>query len=100
MSLELLAVLVVLMAVNQALGTGYGSWKDGFNKPLFWRGLKKIGLLLLGYGALAFATHFAGAYVPTAEYLSGILLEPIARYFTKICDALRNLLNEPTSGND
>ena len=97
MSLELLAVLLVLMTVNQLLGTGYGSWKSGFDKNLFVRGLKKIGLLLLGYGALAFATHFAGAYVPSVEYLSGILLEPIARYFTKICDSLRNLLNESTS---
>lgn len=96
MSLELLAVLLVLMAVNQLLGTGYGSWKSGFDKALFVRGLKKVGLLLLGYGALAFATHFAGSYVPSVEYLSGILLEPIARYFTKICDSLRNLLNEPT----
>ena len=25
-----------------------------------------------------------------------ILLEPIAKYFTKICDALKQLLNEPT----
>lgn len=30
------------------------------------------------------------------EYLSGILLEPIARYFIKVCDALKNLLNEST----
>ena len=97
MSLTLLVVLVVLMAVNQAVGTGYGSWKNGFDWGLFWSGVKKILLLCLGYGALAFAAHFAGDYVPKAEYLSGILVEPIARYFTKICDSLRSLLNEPVT---
>ena len=95
-SLSLLAVLVILMTVNQLLGTGYGSWKEGFNKDLFTSGLKKFGSLLLGYGALAFSAHFAGDYVPNAEYLSGILIEPIARYFSKICDSLRSLLNKPT----
>ena len=96
MSLQLVLILVVLMAANQIIGTGYGSWKSGFNEDLFRRGVKKIFLLFIGYGAIALAVHFAADYVPKAEYLSGILLEPIAKYFTKVCDSLKQLLNEPT----
>lgn len=95
MSLQLILILVVLMAANQIIGTGYGSWKSGFNKALFWRGVKKIFLLFIGYGAIALAARFAADYIPKAEYLSGILLEPIAKYFTKVCDSLKRLLNEP-----
>lgn len=95
MSLKLLVVLLVLMAVNQLLGAGYGTWKSGFDRAYFWSGVKKVGLILLGYSALAFAVHYAGNYVPNMEYLSGILVEPIAKYFTKICESLRSLINEP-----
>lgn len=42
MSLELLVVLLVLIVVNQLLGTGYGSWKSGFDMALFVRGVKKL----------------------------------------------------------
>ena len=96
MSFQLVAILVVLMAANQIIGTGYGSWKSGFNSDLFFKGIKKIALLFIGYGAIALAAHFAADAIPKAEYLSGILLEPIAKYFTKVCDSLKRLLNEPT----
>lgn len=96
MSLQLIFILVVLMAANQIIGTGYGSWKSGFDRGLFFRGVKKIFLLLVGYGAIALSVRFAADYIPKAEYLSGILLEPIAKYFTKVCDSLKQLLNEPT----
>ena len=96
MSIQLIFVLVVLMTANQVIGTGYGSWKSGFNSDLFFRGIKKIILLLIGYGSIALTVHFAADYIPNVEYLSGILLEPIAKYFTKVCDALRQLLNEST----
>ena len=96
MSLQLIFILVVLMAANQIIGTGYGSWKTGFNSDLFFKGIKKVSLLLVGYGAIALAAYFAADYIPKAEYLSGILLEPIAKYFAKVCDSLKHLLNEPT----
>lgn len=96
MSLQLIFILMVLMAANQIIGTGYGSWKSGFDSDLFFKGVKKIFLLLVGYGAIALAVRFAADYIPKAEYLSGILLEPIAKYFTKVCDSLKQLLNEPT----
>ena len=51
MSFQLICVLVVLMVANQLIGTGYGSWKEGFSWPLFCRGVKKICLLFVGYGA-------------------------------------------------
>ena len=94
MSITLIAVLIVLMIVNQIIGTSYGAWKDGFKKELLLRGLWKIVSLAAGYGALAFAAHFAAQYVPSAEYLSGILVEPIAKYFSKICESLRKLLDD------
>ncbi len=96
MSFQLICILVILMLANQVIGTGYGSWKSGYNKDLFWRGVKKITLLFVGYGAIALAVHFAADYIPKVEYLNGILLEPIAKYFTKVCDSLKQLLNEPT----
>lgn len=96
MSLQLIVILLVLMAANQIIGTGYGSWKSGFSSELFFKGVKKVLLLLVGYGAIALAAHFAADVIPKAEYLSGILLEPIAKYFTKVCDSLKQLLNEPT----
>lgn len=97
MSLILIIVLVVLMAVNQIIGTTYGSWKQGFSKDLLITGLLKILYLALGYGALAFAAHFASQYIPEAGYLSGILIEPIAKYFSKICESLRKLLDDSVS---
>ena len=99
MSIALIAVLVVLMIVNQIIGTSYGSWKEGFKKELLLSGLWKILSLAIGYGALAFAAHFAAQYVPSAEYLSGILVEPIAKYFSKICESLRRLLDDSVSEN-
>lgn len=99
MSITLIVVLVVLMIVNQVIGTSYGSWKEGFKKELLLSGLWKIASLALGYGALAFAAHYASQYVPSAKYLSGILVEPIAKYFSKICESLRRLLGDSVSEN-
>lgn len=94
MSMKLIVVLLILMGVNQVIGTGYGTWKKGFQKDLLWKGIWKIGCLGLGYSALAIAAKYALNYVPSAEYLSGILIEPIAKYFSKICESLRRLLDD------
>ena len=94
MSIKLIVVLVILMVVNQVVGTSYGSWKSGFQKDLLWKGIWKIACLALGYGALAIAAKYASNYVPSAEYLIGSLIEPIAKYFSKICESLRRLLDD------
>ncbi len=94
MSMKLIVVLLVLMGVNQVIGTGCGIWREGFQKDLLKKGLWKIGCLALGYGTLAIAAKYASNYVPSAEYLSGILIEPIAKYFSKICESLRRLLDD------
>ncbi len=96
MSVKLVIVLVILMGANQVIGTGYGWWKSGFNGQLFLKGIYKIAVLAIGYGAIAFAAKYASAVIPQMEYLSGILLEPIARYFIKVCDSLKNFLNKST----
>ena len=62
-------------------------------------GLWKIVNLAAAYGAIAFAAKFAAQYVPSAEYLSGVLFEPIAIYFTKICKSLRSLLADSVDEN-
>lgn len=99
MSFKLIGVLIALMVVNQIIGTGYGTWKEGFNKQVFWKGVTKVLYLLLGYGVIALTINLAAEFVPQAQYLSGILLEPIAKYFTKACDSLKNLLNESSKDN-
>lgn len=99
MSITLISVLIVLMIVNQIIGTSYGAWKEGFEKEKLLSGLWKILSLAIGYGALAFASCFAAQYVPSAEYLSGILIEPIAKYFSKICTTLRQLLDDSATDN-
>lgn len=96
MGFQLVVILVMLMVTNQILGTGYGSWKSGFSSELFFRGIKKIVLIFIGYGAIALTAHYAADYIPKVEYLNGILLDPIARYFTKVCESLKSLINEST----
>lgn len=93
-SIKLFLVLIALLLTNQLLGTAYGSWKDKFNRDYFLTGLGKILRLCCCYGAVTLAAKFAGDYVPNSEYLSGILLEPIAKYYSKICKSMRDLLND------
>ena len=42
MSIKLVIVLAVLLVVNQVIGTGYGAWKDKFDKNLSFSGVKKL----------------------------------------------------------
>lgn len=95
-SIKLFIVLIVLMLANQCLGTAYGAWKDKFHRDYFLKGLGKILRLFFCYGAVTLAAEFAGEYIPNSEYLSGILLEPIAKYYSKICRSMRDLLNDST----
>ena len=80
------------MIANQLIGTGYGAWTSGFNKDKFFAGLYKIGTLAVGFGVLAISAHFAGNYVEGLEYISGLLLEPIAMYFTKLTRNLKDMI--------
>ena len=99
-SMKLIIVLCVLMVVNQIIGTSYGSLTEGFKKEKLLNGLWKMGTILAGYAAIAFSARWAGQYISGIEYLSGILLEPIAKYFLKIVDKLKNLLNEDGLANN
>lgn len=92
MSIKLFIILIGLMLANQLMGTTYGTWKKGFNKAVFCSGCYKLGILCLGYGTVAVTARYAGEYIPGAEYISGLLLEPIARYFTKLVETLRNMV--------
>ncbi len=94
MSIKLYAVLLGLMLANQIVGTSYGSFKEGFKKEKLGYGLWKLFTAAIGYAAIAFAAHFANEYIKGIEYLSGILLDPIARYFLDVVDKLKTLINE------
>lgn len=63
MSFKLIGVLIALMVVNQIIGTGYGTWKEGFNKQVFWKGVTKVLYLLLGYGVIALTINLAAEFV-------------------------------------
>ncbi len=94
MSIILFIVLCVLMVANQMIGIANGWYRDGFSIHKMVCGLQKYGIILLGYGAIAFTAFFAGRYIPQMEYISGLLLEPIARYFIKLLNRLRIVLND------
>lgn len=40
------------------------------------------------------AAHFAGNYVGEIEYISGLLIDPIIRYFAKLIDNLKTLVSD------
>lgn len=54
-------------------------------------------LLALRYGSSTVAVHFITDYVFPIAYRSGIFLGPIVKYSIKVCGALKQLLNEPTT---
>ena len=70
MSFQLIFILVVLMTANQIIGTGYGSWKSGFDSDLFFRDIKKIFLLLVGYGTIGQAVKFCVSEIRQSQELA------------------------------
>ena len=94
MSIVLFIFLCVLMVANQMIGIANGWYRDGFSLHKMVGGFQKYGIILLGYGAIAFAAYIAGRYFPKMEYISGLLLEPIAKYFVKLLNRLRVVLND------
>lgn len=94
MSVILFLTLCVLMVANQMIGIANGWYRDGFSIHKMICGFQKYGIILLGYGAIAFTAFFAGKYIPEMEYISGLLLEPIAKYFIKLLNRLRVVLND------
>lgn len=94
MSIILFILLCVLMVANQMIGIANGWYRDGFSLHKMVCGFQKYGIILLGYGAIALTAYVAGRYIPQMEYISGILLEPIAKYFVKLLNRLRVVLND------
>ncbi|MGI5984910.1 MAG: hypothetical protein GXY01_10590 [Clostridiales bacterium] len=97
MSIKLIAVLFVLMIANQLVGISYGAFKDGFSWSKLKYGAWKLLTTLGGYAAIAFAAHYANDYINGIEYISGILLEPIAKYFLNVVEKLKQIMNEDIS---
>lgn len=95
-SMQLLLVLFFLMIVNQIIGTSYGSLKNKFQFSYFLNGIWKMVTILIAYGALALTAELLGEFIPEGKYLSGVLIDPIVRYYAKIYDSLRKIFSEST----
>lgn len=93
-SIVLLLILCALMLINQVIGISNGWYREGFSLTKMVCGFQKYGIILVGYAAIALIAFFGGKSIPQLEYLSGLLLEPIARYFAKLVGRLTKVLND------
>jgi len=92
MSIRLILVLFVLMFVNQCVGVSYGAFREGFRRDKFEAGIWRYATVLAGYAAIALTVYLARDTVEGIEYVSGLLLEPIARYFLKLVQKLKKIV--------
>jgi len=93
-SMVLLLILCALMVINQVIGISNGWYREGFSLTKMVCGFQKYGIILIGYAAIALIAFFGGKAIPQLEYLSGLLLEPIARYFSKLVGRLTKVLGD------
>lgn len=96
-SFRLVGILFILMIANQLVGTSYGAIVEGFKAEKLKVGLWKTFTTFLGYAVIVIAANYTDNYIPGSEYLSGILLEPIAGYFSKIIEKLKVLISTDVS---
>jgi hypothetical protein len=96
MSIRLIVVLFVLMFVNQCVGVSYGAFREGFRRDKLDAGLWRYATVLAGYAAIALTVWLAKDTVDGIEYLSGLLLEPIAHYFLKLVRKLKRIVENET----
>ncbi len=91
MSLNLLFIMTALLLADYVVGLLYEIWNEGFDKTKWIKGAQRYFLIFVGYGALALIAHLSSYYFEEMQYLSGLLLEPIARYFVSLLDRLKGL---------
>lgn len=96
-SFKMVGILFILMAANQLVGTSYGAIVEGFKADKLKVGLWKMFTTFLGYAVIVISVNYAENYVQGSQYLSGILLEPIASYFNKIIEKLKTLITTDVS---
>jgi len=94
MSIALFLVLCGMMVANQIIGIANGWYREGFSLRKMVAGFQKYGIILFGYGIIAAASYILGNFFPKAEIISGILLDPIAKYFVKLLNRLRNVVSD------
>ncbi len=92
MSLNLLLVMAVFIVTDFVVELLDDTWKEGFQKEKCIKGAERRALVLIGYSAFALIAYFAGQKASAMEYLSGLLLEPIARYFVSLLNRLRGFI--------
>ncbi len=91
MSLNLLFIMTALLLADYVVGLLYGIWNGGFDKEKCIKGAQRYFLIFAGYGALALIAHLSSYRFEGMQYLSGLLLEPIARHFVRLLDRLKAL---------
>ena len=92
MSLKLLFIMTALLLADYVVGLLHGIWNEGFDKEKCIKGAQKYFLIFVGYGAIALIAYISAMRLAEMEYLSGLLLEPIARYFLKLLDRMKGLM--------
>lgn len=97
MSLNLLFIMTALLLADYVVGLLYGIWNEGFDKEKCIKGAQKHFLIFAGYGALALIAYVSAMRLPEMEYLSGLLLDPIARYFLKLLDRMKEFMARDTA---
>ena len=96
MSLKLLFIMTALLLADYVVGLLYGIWNEGFDREKCIKGAQKYFLIFVGYGAIALIAYISSMRLAEMEYLSGLLLEPIARYFIKLLDRMKGLMAKDT----
>lgn len=96
MSIHLMAALFILMITNHFLGSFKGTCQEHFQTKRFMEGIRKITTIAIGYGIIAFIAYLAKDVIDEIEYISGLLLKPIAEYFLKLIDNVQGLIQEAT----
>lgn len=93
MSLNLLFIMTGFLLADYMVGLLHGIWNEGFDKGKCIKGAQRYFLIFAGYGALALIAHLSSYRFEEMKYLSGLLLEPIARHFVRLIDRLKSLFS-------
>lgn len=94
MAIGLLFIMLAVFVTDFVVEVLYGVFSKQLEQHMVKGLAAKYVLLLIGFGAIALISWAAQYWFDGAKYLSGILLEPIARYFIALMDKLRMIMTK------
>lgn len=94
MAIGLLFIMIAVFVTDFVVEVLYGVFSKQLEQHMVKGLAAKYVLLLIGFGAIALISWAAQYWFDGAKYLSGILLEPIARYFIALMDKLRMIMTK------